>query len=46
MSTERLISDVRTLYKERDLYITAMEQSEATDAISVITGLIEECARK
>ena len=46
LSTERLVSDVRTLYKERDLYITAMEQSEATDAISVITGLIEECARK
>lgn len=44
LSTERLVSDVRTLYAERDRYITAMEQSRTTDAIAVITGLIEDCA--
>ena len=42
LTDEKLIAAVNTLYKERDKFIKAMENSSSSDAISIISKLIEE----
>ena len=42
LTDEKLIDAVNTLYKERDKYIKTMENSSSSDAISIISKLIEE----
>ena len=42
LTDEKLIDAVNTLYKERDKFIKAMENSSSSDAISIISKLIEE----
>ncbi|MCC8044050.1 MAG: undecaprenyldiphospho-muramoylpentapeptide beta-N-acetylglucosaminyltransferase [Clostridiales bacterium] len=42
ITPELLLSKINQLYQNRQKYITAMEQSEASDAITKITALIEE----
>ena len=46
MTDDQLLSAILSLYENRDKYITAMEQSKSSDAITVITDLIEEAAAK
>lgn len=42
ITPELLLSKINQLYQNRQNYITAMEQSEASDAIAKITSLIED----
>ena len=46
LSTEKLVAAVNELYTDKDKYITAMEGSKNTDAIGIITNLIETYRRK
>ncbi len=45
ITPEILLSSVLELYQNRQTYITAMERSDASDAIAKITSLIEEVAQ-
>ncbi|MCD7884426.1 MAG: undecaprenyldiphospho-muramoylpentapeptide beta-N-acetylglucosaminyltransferase [Lachnospiraceae bacterium] len=42
ITPELLLSRINQLYQNRQNYITAMEQSEASDAVAKITSLIED----
>lgn len=46
LTTEKLVAAVNELYTDKDKYITAMEGSKNTDAIGIITNLIETYRRK
>lgn len=46
LTTEKLVAAVNELYTDKDKYITAMESSKNTDAIGIITNLIETYRRK
>ena len=46
LTTEKLVSAVNELHTDRDKYIAAMEGSKNTDAIGIITNLIETYRRK
>ena len=41
VTTETLTAAVRSLYENRSRYIETMEANQASDAISIITGLLE-----
>ena len=45
LTSELLLSSIMELYKNRSAYISAMEKSGQSNAIEVITGLIEEACR-
>ena len=42
ITPDKLVDAVNTLYENRAVYTGAMEKSSSTDAIGVITGLLEE----
>ena len=44
LTNELLLSSILDLYRSRNTYIEAMKQSDQSDAISVIAGLIEEAS--
>ena len=46
LTTEKLVAAVNELYTDKDKYITAMEGSKNTDAVGIITNLIETYRRK
>lgn len=46
VTTETLTAAVLKLYDERAKYISAMAESKTSDAIEIITGLIESLAKK
>lgn len=45
LNDQLLLDTIRSLYKERDSYISAMKQSSQQDSINTIIGLIEEASR-
>lgn len=46
LTKELLIKTVNDIYKNRTNYITAMENTNGTDAVSIILNLIDEKSRK
>ncbi len=46
ITAEKLFDTILDLYENRQLYIDAMEQSDASDAVTKITDLIEETVRQ
>ncbi len=46
VTTLKLIDAIKTLYADREKYRAAMEESLHTDAVGVITGLLEEIVNR
>ena len=46
LTKARLLDEIGELYENRSRYTENMKNSGQTDAIGIIVGLIEECARK
>lgn len=46
LSEDTLLKGISEVWKEREAYIRAMRESEKTDAIAMITNLIEELRKK
>ena len=46
LTDEKLLKTVHKLYTEKEKYVAAMNKGQAQDAISIITGLIEEAVNK
>ena len=45
LNDQNLLKTIRTLYNQRDSYISAMKNSSQQDSIDIIIGLIEEASK-